>query len=96
MIELYAWSIWGKFIKCTLVWFALLVLFIIVKTFHLCVGITSSNADQLDSGLLDPSILTDDPSILTEQLIHRSRDIWIGNDNMILNTRNRDGNFWAS
>ncbi|KAH0700937.1 hypothetical protein KY284_015152 [Solanum tuberosum] len=40
----------------------------------------ANNAYQLDPGPLDPCLLT-------EQLTHRSRDIWIGNDNMILNTR---------
>ena len=47
----------------------------------------ANNAYQLDSGPLDPSVLTG-------QLLHRSRDIWIGNDNMILNTRKCDGKFW--
>ncbi|KAH0737538.1 hypothetical protein KY290_036243 [Solanum tuberosum] len=48
---------------------------------------SSNNTYQLDPGPLDPSVLT-------EQLTHRSRDIWIGNDNMILNTRKCDGKFW--
>ncbi|KAH0638911.1 hypothetical protein KY285_035497 [Solanum tuberosum] len=47
----------------------------------------SNNTYQLDPDPLDPFVLT-------EQLTHRSRDIWIGNDNMILNTRKCDGNFW--
>ncbi|KAH0656021.1 hypothetical protein KY285_030903 [Solanum tuberosum] len=47
----------------------------------------ANNAYQLDPGPLDPCVLT-------EQLTHRSRDIWIGNDNMILNTRKCDGKFW--
>uniref|UniRef100_A0A3Q7F0A0 Aminotransferase-like plant mobile domain-containing protein n=1 Tax=Solanum lycopersicum TaxID=4081 RepID=A0A3Q7F0A0_SOLLC len=47
----------------------------------------ANNAYQLDPGPLDPSVLTG-------QLTHRSRDIWIGNDNMILNTRKCDGKFW--
>ena len=47
----------------------------------------ANNAYQLDPGPLDPSVLTG-------QLLHRSRDIWIGNDNMILNTRKCDGKFW--
>ncbi|KAH0656256.1 hypothetical protein KY285_031138 [Solanum tuberosum] len=47
----------------------------------------SNNTYQLDPGPLDPCVLT-------EQLTHRSRDIWIGNDNMILNTRKCDGKFW--
>ncbi|KAG5608440.1 hypothetical protein H5410_019721 [Solanum commersonii] len=46
----------------------------------------SNNTYQLDPGPLDPSVLT-------EQLTHRSRDIWIGNDNMILNTRKCDGKY---
>ncbi|KAL3373857.1 hypothetical protein AABB24_005705 [Solanum stoloniferum] len=46
-----------------------------------------NNAYQLDPGPLDPCVLTG-------QLTHRSRDIWIGNDNMILNTRKCDGKFW--
>uniref|UniRef100_A0A3Q7HBA3 Aminotransferase-like plant mobile domain-containing protein n=1 Tax=Solanum lycopersicum TaxID=4081 RepID=A0A3Q7HBA3_SOLLC len=44
----------------------------------------ANNAYQLDLGPLDLSVLTG-------KLIHRSRDIWIGNDNMILNTRKCDG-----
>ncbi|XP_015084300.1 protein MAINTENANCE OF MERISTEMS-like [Solanum pennellii] len=44
----------------------------------------ANNAYQLDSGPLDPSLLTG-------QLTHRSRDIWTGNDNMILTTRECDG-----
>ena len=47
----------------------------------------ANNAYQLDPDPLDPSVLTG-------QLTHRSRDIWIGNDNMILNTRKCDGKFW--
>ncbi|XP_059311691.1 protein MAIN-LIKE 1-like [Lycium ferocissimum] len=47
----------------------------------------SNNAYQLDPGPLDPSVLT-------EQLTHRSRDIWDGKDNMVLNTRRCDGKFW--
>ncbi|KAG5624420.1 hypothetical protein H5410_009638 [Solanum commersonii] len=31
---------------------------------------------------------------ITQQLTHRSRDIWHGNVNMILNTRRCDGKFW--
>ena len=47
----------------------------------------ANNAYQLDLGPLDLSVLTG-------KLIHRSRDIWIGNDNMILNTKKCDGKFW--
>ena len=47
----------------------------------------ANNAYQLDPGPLDLSVLNG-------KLIHRSRDIWIGNDNMILNTRKCDGKFW--
>ncbi|XP_060177720.1 serine/threonine-protein phosphatase 7 long form homolog [Lycium barbarum] len=46
-----------------------------------------NNAYQMDPGPLDSSILN-------EQLTHRSRDIWDGKDNVILNTRRCDGNFW--
>lgn len=46
-----------------------------------------NNAYQLDPGPLESSVLT-------EQHTHRSRDIWEGNDNMILNTRRCDGKFW--
>uniref|UniRef100_M0ZJ12 Serine/threonine-protein phosphatase 7 long form homolog n=1 Tax=Solanum tuberosum TaxID=4113 RepID=M0ZJ12_SOLTU len=45
------------------------------------------SAYQLDPGPLEPSVLT-------QQLTHRSRDIWDGNVNMILNTRRCDGKFW--
>ncbi|KAM3359924.1 hypothetical protein P3S68_019635 [Capsicum galapagoense] len=38
---------------------------------------------------LDPGPL--EPSVLTQQLTHRSRDIWDGSANMILNTRKSDG-----
>ena len=41
---------------------------------------------------LDPRPL--EPSVLTQQLTHRSRDIWNGSVNMILNTRRCDGKFW--
>ncbi|KAK4710158.1 hypothetical protein R3W88_004671 [Solanum pinnatisectum] len=41
---------------------------------------------------LDPDPL--EPSVLTQQLTHRSRDIWDGSVNMILNTRRCDGKFW--
>ncbi|KAH0702082.1 hypothetical protein KY285_016360 [Solanum tuberosum] len=47
----------------------------------------ANNAYQLDPGPLDSCVLT-------EQLTHRSQDILIGNDNMILNTRKCDGRFW--
>ena len=47
----------------------------------------ANNAYQLDPGPLDPSVLNG-------KLTHRSRDIWIGNDDMILNTRKCDGKFW--
>nr|XP_025888003.1 protein MAIN-LIKE 1-like [Solanum lycopersicum] len=47
----------------------------------------ANNAYQLDPGPLDPSVLNG-------KLTHRSRDIWIGNDDMILNTRKYDGKFW--
>ncbi|KAH0716628.1 hypothetical protein KY290_012903 [Solanum tuberosum] len=43
-----------------------------------------NNAYQLDPGPLESSVLT-------EQLTHRSRDIWDGNVYMILNTRRCDG-----
>ncbi|KAG5619875.1 hypothetical protein H5410_005093 [Solanum commersonii] len=46
-----------------------------------------NNAYQLDPGPLELSVLT-------EQLTHRSRDIWDGNVNMILNTRRCDDKFW--
>ncbi|XP_049346783.1 protein MAIN-LIKE 1-like [Solanum verrucosum] len=45
------------------------------------------SAYQLDPGPLEPSVLT-------QQLTHRSQDIWDGNVNMILNMRRCDGNFW--
>ncbi|KAH0781282.1 hypothetical protein KY290_000880 [Solanum tuberosum] len=45
------------------------------------------SAYQLDPGPFEPSVLT-------QQLTHRSRDIWDGNVNMILNTRRCDGKFW--
>uniref|UniRef100_A0A3Q7IUH8 Aminotransferase-like plant mobile domain-containing protein n=1 Tax=Solanum lycopersicum TaxID=4081 RepID=A0A3Q7IUH8_SOLLC len=35
-----------------------------------------------------------EPSVLIQQLTHRSRDIWNGSVNMILNTRSCDGKFW--
>ncbi|KAK4706396.1 hypothetical protein R3W88_034041 [Solanum pinnatisectum] len=44
-------------------------------------------AYQLDPGPLESSVLT-------EQITHRSRDIWDGSVNMILNTRRCDGKFW--
>ena len=47
----------------------------------------ANNAYQLDPGPLEPSLLT-------QQLTHRSRDIWNGSVNMILNTRRCDGKFW--
>ncbi|KAM3203366.1 protein MAIN-LIKE 2-like [Capsicum annuum] len=40
---------------------------------------------------LDPGPL--EPSVLTQQLTHRSRDIWDGSADMILNTRKSDGSF---
>ncbi|XP_049381485.1 serine/threonine-protein phosphatase 7 long form homolog [Solanum stenotomum] len=45
------------------------------------------SAYQLDPGPLELSVLT-------QQLTHRSRDIWDGNVNVILNTRRCDGKFW--
>ncbi|KAK6779993.1 hypothetical protein RDI58_022177 [Solanum bulbocastanum] len=42
----------------------------------------ANNTYQLDSGPLESFVLT-------EQLTHRSRDIWDGSVNMILNTRRR-------
>nr|XP_019071422.2 serine/threonine-protein phosphatase 7 long form homolog [Solanum lycopersicum] len=48
---------------------------------------TGYSAYQLDLGPLEPSVLT-------QQLTHRSRDIWNGSVNMILNTRRCDGKFW--
>ncbi|KAH0707770.1 hypothetical protein KY289_012846 [Solanum tuberosum] len=44
-------------------------------------------AYQLDPGPLESSVLT-------EQITHRSRDIWDGSVNMILNTSRCDGKFW--
>ncbi|KAF3620384.1 hypothetical protein FXO38_32384 [Capsicum annuum] len=41
---------------------------------------------------LDPGSL--EPSVLTQQLTHRSRDIWDRSADMILNTRKSDGSFW--
>ncbi|KAM3361846.1 hypothetical protein P3S68_016700 [Capsicum galapagoense] len=41
---------------------------------------------------LDPGPL--EPSVLTQQLTHRSRDIWDGSADMILNTRKSDESFW--
>ncbi|KAM3339146.1 hypothetical protein P3S68_031232 [Capsicum galapagoense] len=41
---------------------------------------------------LDPGPLK--PSVLTEQFTHRSRDIWDGSVDMVLNTRKSDGGFW--
>ncbi|KAM3395473.1 hypothetical protein P3S68_004479 [Capsicum galapagoense] len=41
---------------------------------------------------LDPGPL--EPSVLTQQLTHRSRDIWDGSADMILNMRKNDGSFW--
>ncbi|KAM3290281.1 hypothetical protein P3S67_018570 [Capsicum chacoense] len=41
---------------------------------------------------LDPGPL--EPSVLTQQLTHRSRDIWDGRANMILNMRKSNGSFW--
>lgn len=41
---------------------------------------------------LDPGPL--EPSILNEQLTHRSRDIWDRSVDMFLNTRKSDGGFW--
>ncbi|KAM3287490.1 hypothetical protein P3S67_020920 [Capsicum chacoense] len=46
-----------------------------------------SNSYKLDPGPLEPSVLT-------QQLTHRSRDIWDGSGDMILNTRKSDGSFW--
>uniref|UniRef100_A0A3Q7G3U7 Aminotransferase-like plant mobile domain-containing protein n=1 Tax=Solanum lycopersicum TaxID=4081 RepID=A0A3Q7G3U7_SOLLC len=48
---------------------------------------TGYSAYRLDPGPLEPSVLT-------QQLTHRSRDIWNGSVNMILNTRRCDGKFW--
>ncbi|KAK6781844.1 hypothetical protein RDI58_019640 [Solanum bulbocastanum] len=45
------------------------------------------SAYQLDPGPLEPSVLT-------QQHTHRSRDIWDGSVNMILNTRRCDGKLW--
>ncbi|KAK4728711.1 hypothetical protein R3W88_021699 [Solanum pinnatisectum] len=45
------------------------------------------SAYQLDPGPLEPSVLT-------QQHTHRSRDIWDGSINMILNTRRCDGKLW--
>lgn len=42
---------------------------------------------QLDPGPLDGSVLTGQHS-------HRSRDIWDGQHDLILNIRKCDGNFW--
>ncbi|KAK4718392.1 hypothetical protein R3W88_016730 [Solanum pinnatisectum] len=44
-------------------------------------------AYQLDLGPLESSVLT-------KQITHRSRNIWDGSVNMILNTRRCDGKFW--
>ncbi|KAM3306534.1 hypothetical protein P3S67_013404 [Capsicum chacoense] len=41
---------------------------------------------------LDPGPL--ESSVLTEQLTHRSRDIWDGSVDMVLNTRKSDRRFW--
>ncbi|KAM3326497.1 hypothetical protein P3S67_001623 [Capsicum chacoense] len=41
---------------------------------------------------LDPGPL--EPSVLTEQLTHRSRDIWDESVDMVLNTKKSDGGFW--
>ncbi|KAM3356288.1 hypothetical protein P3S68_023002 [Capsicum galapagoense] len=41
---------------------------------------------------LDPGPL--EPFVLTEQLTHRSRDIWDESVEMVLNTRKSDGGFW--
>ncbi|KAM3221711.1 protein MAIN-LIKE 2-like [Capsicum annuum] len=41
---------------------------------------------------LDPGPL--ELSVLTQQLTHRSRDIWDGSVDMILNARKSDGSFW--
>nr|BAD99222.1 mutator transposase-like polypeptide [Petunia x hybrida] len=46
-----------------------------------------SSSYQLDPGPLDRSVLI-------AQHTHRSRDIWDGKPDMILNTRKCDGNFW--
>ncbi|KAF3634635.1 putative strictosidine synthase 1-like [Capsicum annuum] len=47
----------------------------------------SSSSYKLDPGPLEPSILT-------EQLTHRSRDIWDGSVDMVLNIRKSDRGFW--
>ncbi|KAM3320593.1 hypothetical protein P3S67_007795 [Capsicum chacoense] len=43
---------------------------------------------------LDPGPGPLEPSVLTDQLTHRSRDIWDGSIDMVLNTRKSDGSFW--
>uniref|UniRef100_A0A3Q7HPY2 Aminotransferase-like plant mobile domain-containing protein n=1 Tax=Solanum lycopersicum TaxID=4081 RepID=A0A3Q7HPY2_SOLLC len=48
---------------------------------------TGYSAYQLNPVLLEPSVLT-------QQLTHRSRDIWDGSVKMILNMRRCDGKFW--
>ncbi|KAM3324994.1 hypothetical protein P3S67_000118 [Capsicum chacoense] len=48
---------------------------------------TGSSSYKLDPGPLEPSVLT-------EQLTHRSRGIWDGSVDMALNTRKSDGGFW--
>ncbi|KAK6796253.1 hypothetical protein RDI58_003954 [Solanum bulbocastanum] len=58
------------------------VFFILIDTF-----MAGYSAYQLDPGPLEPSVLT-------QQHTHRSRDIWDGSVNMILNTRRCDGKLW--
>ncbi|KAM3198946.1 hypothetical protein P3L10_034098 [Capsicum annuum] len=48
---------------------------------------SGSSSYKLDPGPLEPSVLT-------QQLTHRSRDIWDESVDMILNTRKSDGSFW--
>ncbi|PHT53130.1 Peroxisome biogenesis protein 2 [Capsicum baccatum] len=48
---------------------------------------SGSSSYKLDPGPLESSVLT-------EQLTHRSRDIWDGCVDMVLNTRKSDGHFW--
>ncbi|KAF3671945.1 hypothetical protein FXO37_07758 [Capsicum annuum] len=59
---------------------------------RICISLTYFYMAGSSSYKLDPGPL--EPSVLTQQLTHRSRDIWDGSADMILNMRKSDGSFW--
>ncbi|KAF3654766.1 hypothetical protein FXO37_16303 [Capsicum annuum] len=61
--------------------------FLVVEVLLQYFYMAGSSSYKLDPGSLEPSVLT-------QQLTHRSRDIWDRSADMILNTRKSDGSFW--